>query len=263
MENDTPAVNDGAGRVIRAALIIFPVGTVILGIASFGVWWVKKEAKEEREAKYVRALRRELNAPEIQQYANVLKDVLVQPEAQRLPAVVSYLNSSMGPENMGYTVRRERYYSGPLEVANVDVELEGKQRAHQVVAVLGLYGDATQLQSECHALAELMALAHSMVGENKNLTLRFAGLPVGIKDLDGQTALERFAASCRSRDERLMQVFVLGGRSAAEIEEIRQVLRADQQGTIVQPLPATSDVPATLEAAKALQLLLRAAIDRQ
>lgn len=263
MGNESPTSISTSGRVVRAALIIFPLGTVIFGVASFGVWWNKRLAKEEREARYARALRRDMSAEEVGRFVTVLKDVLVQEETQRLPAVASYLDSSMGPENMGYDVRRDRFYSGAIEMANVEVEVTGKQRPRQIILVLAPYGDLAHLDAECHALAMLMSLAHTMTGENKNITLRFAGVPVGIKDLDGQAPLERIAAASRARDERLMQVYVLGGRSDQELDDIRKVLRAERNGTTVQSVPATGDVATTLRDASALKLVLQAAIERE
>ena len=52
-----------SGRVVRAALIILPVGTIVLGLASFGIWWSKKQGTEDRNHAYASALRREMTVP--------------------------------------------------------------------------------------------------------------------------------------------------------------------------------------------------------
>jgi hypothetical protein len=36
------------GRWIRAALVILPAGTILLGIASFGIWQWKKDQAADR-----------------------------------------------------------------------------------------------------------------------------------------------------------------------------------------------------------------------
>jgi hypothetical protein len=158
-------------------------------------------------------------------------------------------------------VRRDFFQSGPAELANVDVELTGKQRPREIVLVLAPYGDPALVKQESHALAELMSLAHALTGENRTITLRFAGIPMGVHDPDGKTPIERFAAVCRGREERIMKVFVLGGRPEAELEEIRAALRTEAQGTILQALPATTETHATLGASAALKTTLISAIE--
>lgn len=249
------------GRFIRAALIIFPAGTIILGIASFGIWWANKVKKEERSYRYATALRRDLSLSAIERSAGILRDVLRQPETERLPAVASFLNSSMGAENMGYAARRDSFFHGQIEVSNVDVELTGKQRPREVILVLGLYGDPGRLEAEAQALAELMAVAHAVTGESRTRTLRFAGVPLGVKDDGGQTALERLAAGIRGQEDRVLQVFVLGGAPDPVLAQVRQALRTESTGTIIHGVPATATAETTLSAAQALQSALMKAIE--
>ncbi|MDZ4287691.1 MAG: hypothetical protein U0984_07025 [Prosthecobacter sp.] len=256
MGNEPPASSRKQGRLLRAALVFFPVGTVIFGIASFGIWWQKRQHVEARSFQFAAAVRQDLNAASVERYVSILRDVLSQPEDRRLPAVASFLDSSMGAENMGYAVRREPFQAGGFELANVDVELTGKHRPREIILVLAPYGDRAKLEAECHALAALMSLAHAVTGENRAVTLRFAGVPIGVKDNDGRTGLERFAAACRDREERLMQVHVLGGPSEANLQDIRKTFRAEVSGTVVHGLPATVDTPTTLAAAAALKTFL-------
>lgn len=272
MKNDTesPPSNSTSslsvsGRVIRAALIILPFGTVILGIASFGIWWYKRELKEERQAAYVRALRRDLSAPAIDRYITVLqRDVFPLERDTRLLTTVTYLESTMGKDNMGYNVRRERYQTASLEASNIEVDLLGKKRPHQVFLVLAQFGlEPSRAKAEAHALATLMALAHSVTGEAQTMTLRFAALPAGVKDLDDSTAIDRLAGTSRSRSEQLMQVFVLGSPTEQEMNDIRKAIRADEYGTVLHALPATEDTAVTLKAAEALRETLLREISRE
>src|SRR5690606_35194198 len=108
---------------------------------------------------------------------------------------------SMGAENMGYQVRRDRSRVGETEVANIDVELTGKPRPREVVLLLVPYGEAGQAEAESRSLAMLMSLAHALTGETRSLTLRFAAVPLGA---DPQ-ALARLAEVAESRRERVMQ----------------------------------------------------------
>lgn len=254
--SDTPT-SPTQGRVIRAALIILPAGTVILGIASFGIWWTKKVKVEERGYKYALALRRDLSEAGLQRHIDILSDVMRHPDAQKIPAVAAYLESSMGAENMGYQVRRDRFQKGDVELANVDVELTGKSRFKEVVLLLVPYGDAARVQAEVRALALLMSLAHAITGEAGNQTLRLAVVPTG---LDPES-IERFITAARGKDERFMQVLVAGGPSESTLAQLKQAFRIEETGTVVTPLPETIDAATTLAAAHALKARLLKAVE--
>lgn len=246
--SETPP-SSSQGRWIRAALVIFPVGTVILGIASFGFWWVKKVKVEERSYKYALALRRDLSENGVKRHVEILQEVMSQAIAQRLPAVAAYLESSMGAENMGYQIRRTRTQFREVELSNVDVDLTGKQRPREIILFLVVYGDAERQQAEAHALASLLALAHALTGESGTYTLRFAAVP----SAHDPEALERLSVAMRAREERVLQVFVPGGVSESSLAAIRTGLRTEASGTVVTPLPATTDVASTLSAAQVMK----------
>lgn len=247
---DTPT-SSAQGRFIRAALVIFPVGTVVFGILSFGIWWWKRERVEERGYKYALALRRDLSEAGLRRHADILAEALGRTDTARFQAVAAYLESSMGPENMGYQVRRDRSRVGEVELANIDVELTGKPRPHEVVLLLVPYGEAGQAEAESRSLAMLMSLAHALTGETRSLTLRFAAVPLGA---DPQ-ALARLAELAESRRERVMQVFVLGGGEAA-VAAVKTALQAERSGALVKPLTPPETLETALTAAGALRTAL-------
>lgn len=263
---ETPANSPKPGRFIRAALVIFPAGTIVLGIASFGIWHWKRTQVEARSYRHAAALRRDMSPAVMHRYASILRDVMRQPPASRLPAVASYLESSMGAENMGYEVRRDSFLANGVEVSAVDAELTGKKRPREVVLLLVPYGvnaaDAATVEQEVQALAGMMSLAHAVTGENRTLTLRFAAAPLYAKDGEGRSALDRLAAAARDREERFMQILVAAGPDAAVLAEVRRAFRIDSTGTIVRSLPATADVAATLTASLALKNTLMQSVER-
>lgn len=242
-----------SGRVVRAALIIFPFGTIILGIASFGFWWVKRVQVEERSYSYATALRREMTPPALERYVSIFRDVLQLPEAERLPSTASFVESSMSSDNMGYEPRRDRFFSGSQEVSNVDAEMAGTQRLREVRLILVVYGDQGRVQAESQALGGLMSLAHAMAGSRAEDTLRFAAVPMGVKDPSGRTALERFAYGMTHRGERLMKVTLLGGAGEQVFSDVTLAFSTAQTGAIVQNLPETLESAATYAAMTALK----------
>ena len=146
---------------------------MLLGIASFGIWQLKRDREEDRSFKYALALKREIALGGIEKHTNLLRDVLKQADAMQ--AVPGYLQSTMGEENMGYTVRRDRFQSGAAECSNVDAELAGKKMPYDVIMVLVPYGAGEE--SAALALATMLSIAHEVTGRPMLRTLRFATLP--------------------------------------------------------------------------------------
>lgn len=234
------------GRLIRLSLVLFPLGLILTSIASFGFWWHKRQQVEERSFAYATALRRDLNEAAILRHSQILREVLSSPAPQHLAAVASYIDSSMSPENMGYAPLRDRFYHQGEEISNVEAELTGRQRPREIHLVLALYGDPTHQSGEIQALAGMLSLGHAMAGDRRDHTLRLAAVPLGVKDSNDLNALNRLASSSLNRQERFVQIIVLGGVSEESRNQVRQAFRVEQTGTIVDFQPATEDPSSTL-----------------
>jgi len=209
MTDSPPQASSDPGRWIRAALVLFPAGTVLLGIASFGIWQWKKDREADRSFKYALALKRDISLGGIEKHTNLLRDVLKQADA--LQAVPGYLQSTLGEENMGYAVRRDRFEAAGAECSNIDTELAGKQIPYDVTMVLVPYGAGEE--SAALALASLLSIAHEVTGQPMLRTLRFATVP----RVPG--ALEKMAERLRADGDRLKYLHVLGGMPE-RLEEI-------------------------------------------
>ncbi len=237
------------GRWIRAALVILPVGTILLGIASFGIWQWRKDQAANRSFKYALALRKPITIEGIQRHARILREELAKPD--RDLSIPGYLESTMGAENMGYAVRRTRFDE---RWSNIDAELTGKSRPREVVMALALYdGDPTRFIRTSNAIAELLSIAHEITGESVMRTLRFAVIP------NTTDALARMKEGFRRDDERPMHLFVLG---SPPLDPIKTIFDTTAKGTRVVPLPATSTPEETLQSAHELKTLLLHAAER-
>ncbi len=240
------------GRWIRAALVLFPVGTILLGIASFGIWQWKKDQAEDHSFKYAMALRRTISLEGIQRHADIVREALSKPD--RDLSIPGYLESTMGAENMGYTVRRKRLGS---DKSNIDAELSGKQRPREVVLALVLYSDdAARMESSALAIAETLSIAHELTGEAVLRTLRFAIVP------DTAEALQELKEGMRRDDERLLHLLVLGGPDAAVMTRLQSALETTKAGTRVIERAATTTPQAALQSAHELKALLLHAAER-
>lgn len=239
----TPA---DSGRWIRFALVMLPVGTILLGIASFGIWQWKKDQAADRSFKYALALRRQISPEGIERHADIVRKALA--KTDRDLSIPGYLESTMGAENMGYSVRRKRFGN---EQSIVDAELTGTKRPLEVVMVLTLYGgQPAQMESTTQAIAEALSVAHEITGEKVVRTLRFAFIP------DTPAALKELREVLQKDGERLMHLMVLGGPEVAGIEAVSKALDTTAKGTRVLSLPATKTPQDTVQSAHQLKLML-------
>lgn len=240
------------GRWIRFALVMLPLGTILLGIASFGIWQWKKERAADRSFKYAMALRRPITIAGIERHATIIREALAKPDWHQ--SIPGYLESTMGAENMGYTVRRTRLGG---DQSDIDAELTGKTRPREIVMALALYdGDPTRFIRTSQAIAELMSIAHELTGESVARGLRFAVIPTT------DEALTQMKEGFRRDDERLMHLFVLGSPDANQLARVTTALETASKGTRVVTRPATSTPLQTLESAQELKALLLNAAER-
>lgn len=226
-DSSSPSSSD-PGRWIRAALVLFPAGTVLLGIASFGIWQWNKDRAADRSFKYALALKREISLGGMEKHANLLREVLKQ--ADMLQAVPGYLQSTMGEENMGYAVRRDRFQHAGVECSNLDTELAGVQIPYDVTMVLVPYGAGEE--SAALGLATMLSIAHELTGQPTLRTLRFAALP----RVPG--AIEQMAETLRSEGDRVKFLHVVGSMP----ERLEDLWGLKALGTAVEQhaLPTTA-----------------------
>jgi hypothetical protein len=244
--------NADPGRWIRFALVMLPLGTILLGIASFGIWQWKKDQAADRSFKYAMALRRTISLEGIQKHAGIVREALMKPD--RHLSIPGYLESTMGAENMGYTVRRVRF--GAVQ-SNIDAELTGKTRPREMVMVLALYdADATRFGRTSQAIAELMSVAHELTGEPVMRSLRFAVIP------DTPEAVAQLQDGLRRDDERVMHLFVLGAPDVGQLGRITRALETAAKGTRVVARAAMLTPQETLPSAQELKALVMQAAER-
>ena len=84
---EAPPTSADPGRWIRAALVLFPAGTILLGIASFGIWQWKEHQAADRSFKYAMALRRTISLEGIQRHADIVREALSKPDRDRKSVV--------------------------------------------------------------------------------------------------------------------------------------------------------------------------------
>lgn len=235
-----PPNSSTVGRVIRTALIVLPFGTVVLGIMSFVLFFNKKEQTVQRSIKYASGLRKDLNEADLKRYQKIVEDALTLPPAERARTLATFLESTLGPENMGYQVRtfvdRSQPTAAPLAL---DVELTGSKRPRDLVVVIGGFSPDTAFttgldQETPRGLAALLGMAHATAGMPRVRSLRFVAAQnlaalkeyynEGIQVGERITHLILLGSIARSSDAELMALLHLEGRG---VTPMRPAMKAD------------------------------------
>ncbi len=121
--NDSPP---NVGRVIRTALIVLPFGTILLGALSFVFYFNKQEKVLQRSIKYASGLRKDLNEADLKHYKSIVTETANKTEPERSKSLAAFIESTLGPENMGYEVRKLADPANPHGATlALDVELTG------------------------------------------------------------------------------------------------------------------------------------------
>ncbi|MCP5556278.1 MAG: hypothetical protein H7A55_00875 [Verrucomicrobiaceae bacterium] len=251
---DQQQANAKQGRLIRLLLMTLPIGTVLLGIASFGIWMWKKDRVEERAFQYASALRQPISLSTMQRHLAVL-GALPGEGVARLNAIAGYAESTTGPENMGYQSRRVFVDGSKDAVSAVDVELTGKQKPRDVVLLLVMPGGQMLApMEENSAIAGLLTLAHEITGEPTIRTVRMAIVPMpGVLPgwQDATDMLKRLGREAEQRRERITHLITLGPEPAGV--DLGAVFQAAQRGTVIKHRAVPLDPAATVPMLKALK----------
>jgi hypothetical protein len=217
-------------RVIFWALFVLPFGTIALGALSFVFYFNKQEQALQRSIRYAAGLRRDLNEADLKHQEQVMLEALAKAEPDRSKALAAFLESTLGPENMGYSVRVVTDRSGLDKPAlALEVEATGGKKAQDVVLVLGgwLPGLATLDNSTiAKPMATFLGLAHSFAGESKVRSLRF----VAVQDLK---ALKAYYLEGVGFRDRIQQLVLLGGAGAMSDADVLAALHLENRGTVL------------------------------
>jgi hypothetical protein len=158
--------------LVRWFVIGLPLGLIIMGVLSFVIYFQKRHAKEHPPAsKFSSALRKDLNIEDYRRYVGIFRDkigprTLDKPE--NIAAAQSFIESTMGFDNMGYQVVREDLEVDGKPQTELMVELTGRSSANNFVLVTADYSGA---RSE--DISALLVLAHAFTGTAHFNKVRF------------------------------------------------------------------------------------------
>lgn len=174
------------------------------------------------------AVRRDVSADELESFLKVMESGLgARPatDAEALRKTANYLESTLGPRNLGFDVQRVSTVSPEgVEFTHIVAELPGSGHDRGIVLVAGRLdtetgeggGDASI------ELAVLLSLAQSLTGESHNRTIRFVAYVEG-----GGDALAALPGAVRPR----------GGHFAGVVSLTDVVARWKPVGAPLEPSP--------------------------
>lgn len=240
---------------LRFALVGLPVGLALLGAGSFWFYFEKKEREEKRTYRHALALRRDVNEADLSRYLQILGDAAKQSPDERQQTIASFVESTLGSENMGYDLKREVEMDRGVERVSFHASLDGTRRPSDVVLVLAGYGNPQAADDP--ALSTLFSIAQAMTGMPRVKTVRFAVLDASVGSI--QQALDRFEYAQRKSGDRVVQLIALG-QSAREVAD--EWSRKPGAGLVtVNPLPTKNAAELKAEA-DALQVVITTAADK-
>ncbi len=200
---------------LRFALVGLPVGLIILGAASFWIYFEKKDREERRTFRHALALQREISETDVARYLSILGDAAKLSSDERRLTTASFIESTLGSENMGYDLKKEVHADRGVDRVSFRASLEGTRRPSDVVLVVAAYGD--ERADDAAAMAALCSIAHAMTGSPRVKTVRFtmldasAGSPL--------PAFERLEYDMKRSGDRIVNLVALGPSARAIADE--------------------------------------------
>src|SRR4051794_25919208 len=151
-----------AGYLIRALLIALPIGLGFMIPLSLWIYYQKKHQPVAATSQYAAMLRKDVDAEDFARYVRILsQDIgdrsLAKPE--NLDAAASFIESTVGYDNMGYAVQRQTFDVQGRPAVNLIAELPGKTKPKELVLVVANYDEP-----DATGISAVMCAAHAFAG---------------------------------------------------------------------------------------------------
>jgi Peptidase family M28 len=166
-------------RVIRVLIIGLPVGLIIGLVIAMRLYFRDEAAAEAEAARGYTS--RPVSLADIKSHVEKLAGTIGprhMGDPGRLNAAVKYLESTLGPANLGYKVARHTYKIGDVECHNLALEIPGThpERGHEIVLVGAHYDTVSGTpgaDDNASGVAAGISLAQAFAKSEHQRTLRF------------------------------------------------------------------------------------------
>jgi hypothetical protein len=210
-----------SATVIRICLVGLPLGLFLMGALSLiFIPHAPRQAEQGRpEAMPPKQLQRTgLDLPSLSRRHVATLASEIGPRSfenfASLEAARFYLLSTLGPSNLGYPVREQRYTVNEQTFSNVEAELPGKRWPREII-VIGAHYDSLAptpgADDNASGVASLLTLAEIFAGNPQGRTLRFVAFtneePPWFQTADMGSL--RYAKELRAKGENVVAMLAL------------------------------------------------------
>lgn len=206
-------------QTVRIFILGLPAGLIITGIIAMFVYFRIDKTREQIEARVL--VSKALNEADLRSQVRTLA-TSIGPRHTDAPETLSsarkYIQSTLGPANLGYRVSREEFVKNGQTWHHLVIDLPGKdtKRWDEIVVVAANYDTAPGspgADASASGVAALMSLAQSFAGASLDRTLRFV---VTVHDAPPFAGTEdmgslEYAATMSRRHEKIIAVVTLEG----------------------------------------------------
>lgn len=226
-----PEMSNRSATVMKSLVMALPVGLVILGALSMVIYLRGEEKKKSAASRPINEiapmLRKEIDQSALEATIRTLSETLGPRSVAThdvLESAASFLESSLGRMNMGYTVERQTYEVEGKACHNLIAELPGGSRAEEIIVVGAHYdtaGPTPGADDNASGVAVLLAVAHAMTGTRNERTVRFVAFtneepPFFQTDQMGSRI---YARACVDRGDRILGMLCLESLGYYDEEE--------------------------------------------
>lgn len=206
--------------VLRILILGLPIGLILTG--AFSLVWHYRKPEKPAAPPIFRNLAAEIEAEELESYVRNLADVIGPrhiSEPKTLNRAANYVESTLGPRNVGYEVARREYAIDGQVVRNLWLEIPGGKRRNEYVVITAAYDAAAGTSGHnvnASAVAALMGLAENFRLERPKRTIVLAFLTNSTAPHAGtpDSGAAHFASFLESRGDQIQAVLTLEGLGA-------------------------------------------------
>ena len=165
-------------RTIRLLILGLPLGLIIGGVIAMIIYFREQADAAGKGGGYTR---RDITRKDLQSHVEKLSKTIGprhMGDPDRMTAAVKYIESTLGPANLGYHVERHTYKAGGVDCHNIVLDMLDKYsaRVHEIVLV-GAHYDSVPgtpgADDNASGVAAVMSLAQAFANTKHERALRF------------------------------------------------------------------------------------------
>ena len=210
--------------VIRMLLIGLPAGLIALGIVAIILYYRPSGSVAGGSAAGTvsgSAHRRTISADDLRSYVRIVSEEFgPRPveDAAKLARTANWIESTLGPSNMGYVVRNGAFDFDGQKLRNLSAQVRGREIPAELVVVAAHYDTQPRspgANNNATGVAAALSLANAFPGTSPRRSICFAFWIAQAREAAGchaaQSGGRAFLAACEARGERVVALLQLNG----------------------------------------------------